>query len=219
MLPLPRIIAAVVLAALCGARAGAAPSPAPSGLPPLYLIVPFGEPGDTDPVLLDSTRKFSEDLASLGVRSALGIPTDAVEAVANARLICTQNNANGILISEMRYAQTKGFNVPQFAAGFIPYVGGVISGAGALDRTSIHAQYKLFLVDCRGKVVWRTITTAEKVHRGTNVPAGLTEISYKAIAEAADQFAARRAQAHEREMLRRRARRPNRQVRTLCFSR
>jgi hypothetical protein len=98
-------------------------------------------------------------------------------------------------VSELRVAQTKGFNAPQFAVGFVPYVGGVISGFSALDRTSIHAQYKLFLVDCRGKVLWRTITTAQKVHHGANVAAGLTEISDKAIEEAADQFAARRSQA------------------------
>ena len=65
----------------------------------------------------------------------------------------------------MRFASTKGFNAPEFALGFIPYIGGVISGGGALDRTAIHAQYKLFLVDCRGKVAWRTITTAQKIHR------------------------------------------------------
>jgi hypothetical protein len=170
-------------------------TPFPAAQLPLYIVVPFGEPGDTDPVLLSSTRKFSEDLSDLGVRSTVGIPTDAVEAVANARLICTQYNAAGILVSEMRYAQTKGFNAPQFAAGFIPWVGGAISGAGALDKVAIHAQYKLFLIDCRGKVVWRTITTAEKVHHGNNVAAGLTDISYQAVAEAADQFAARRAQA------------------------
>jgi hypothetical protein len=70
-------------------NAPAHPPPAPAGTrsaaAPLYLIVPFGEPGDTDPVLFDSTRKFSEDLSARGVRSALGVPTDAVEAVANAR--------------------------------------------------------------------------------------------------------------------------------------
>jgi hypothetical protein len=177
-----------------GSRPGVAlPSPEPA---PLYVIVPFGEPGDTDPVLFDSTRKFSEDLSDRGVRSALGIPTDAVEAVSNARLLCAQYGAAGLLVSEMRFAQTKGFNAPQFAAGFIPYVGGVISGVGALDKTSIHAQYKLFLVDCRGKVAWRTITTAEKVHHGSNVAAGLTDISFAAIAQAADEFAARRQQAH-----------------------
>jgi hypothetical protein len=174
----------------------ARPSPAPVVQPPpLYLIVPFGEPGDTDPVLLSATRQFSADLSDRRVRSALGIPTDAVEAVANAHAICVQNNAAGILVSELRFAQTKGFNAPQFAVGFVPYVGGVISGFSALDRTSIHAQYKLFLVDCRGKVLWRTITTAQKVHHGANVAAGLTEISDKAIEEAADQFAARRSQA------------------------
>jgi hypothetical protein len=175
--------------------AGALAAPPPATALPLYVVVPFGEPGDTDPVLLDSTRQFSADLADRGVRSVAGIPTDAVEAVSNARLICAQFSAAGILVSELRFAQTKGFNAPQFAAGFLPYVGGVISGAGALDRTSIHARYKLFLVDCRGKVIWRTITTADKVHHGANVAAGLTDISFKAVGEAADEFAARRSQA------------------------
>ena len=174
---------------------GALAAPPPATALPLYVVVPFGEPGDTDPVLLDSTRQFSADLADRGVRSVAGIPTDAVEAVSNARLICAQFSAAGILVSELRFAQTKGFNAPQFAAGFLPYVGGVISGAGALDRTSIHARYKLFLVDCRGKVIWRTITTADKVHHGANVAAGLTDISFKAVGEAADEFAARRSQA------------------------
>jgi hypothetical protein len=190
------IIAVALLTALAlPAGADSSPEPTPPHSP-LYLVVPFGEPGDTDAVLFDSTRKFSEDLAGLGVRSALGIPTDAVVAVSNAGLMCAQYSAAGILVSEMRFAQTKGFNVPQFVAGFVPYVGGVISGAGALDKTAIHAQYKLFLVDCRGRVVWRTMTTAEKVHHGANVAAGLTDISYKAIEAAADQFAARRVQAH-----------------------
>ncbi len=195
MLGLSRIVAVALIAALGTAPVGAQPAHPPASLPPLYLIVPFGEPGDTDPVLLDSTQRLSEDLSDRGVRSALGIPTDAVEAVANARSICGQYRAAGILISEMRFAQTKGFSAPQFAAGFIPYVGGVFSGVGALDRTSIHAQYKLFLVNCWGKVVWRTITTAQKVHHGANVAAGLTDMSFKAIRQAADQFAARRAQA------------------------
>jgi hypothetical protein len=200
MLGLFRILGVTLIAALVALPAGARPAtsaPVVPGEPsPLYLVVPFGEPGDTDPVLFDATRKFSEDLADLRVRSALGVPTDTPVAVSNAGLMCTQYNAAGILVSEMRFAQTKGFNAPQFAAGFVPYVGGVIAGVGGLDRTSIHAQYKLFLVDCRGKVIWRTITTAEKVHHGSNVAAGLTEISFKAVAEAADQFAARRAQAH-----------------------
>jgi hypothetical protein len=199
MLGLSRIVAVALIGALGPSPVFAQPSPAPVSptvsSPPLYLVVPFGEPGDTDPVLLDSTQRLSEDLSDRGVRSALGIPIDAVEAVSNARSICGQYRAVGILLSEMRFAQTKGFNAPQFATGFIPYVGGVISGVGVFDKTSIHAQYKLFLVNCYGKVVWRTITTSEKIHHGANVAAGLTEISFKAIEEAADQFAARRAQA------------------------
>ena len=175
----------------------AQPQPAPPSLQsPLYVILPFGEPGDVDPVLANATQQFSEDLSERRIRSALGTPTDAVEAVSNAHSICIQYNASGILISAMRFAQTTGFNVPSFVTSFVPYVGGIISGAGALERLPIKAQYKLFLVDCRGKVAWRTVTTANKVHHGNNVAAGMTEIGLKAIAEAADQFAARRTQAH-----------------------
>lgn len=197
---MPRFLSIIALAltvALAGVSAEAQALPPPSiGESPLYVIVPFGEPGDTDPVLENATKQFSEYLSDRRVRSALGTPTDAVEAVSNARTICAQYNAAGILISAMRFGQSSSFNVPAFATGFIPYVGGVISGAGALNRLPIKAQYKLFLVDCRGKVTWRTITTASKVHHGNNVEAGMTEIGLKALAEAADQFAARRSQAH-----------------------
>ncbi len=186
---------AAVLFMFAPAAARAQADPPAFARSPLYVIVPFGEPGDTSPVLANATQKFSEDLSDRQVRSALGTPTDAVEAVANAASICTQYKASGILISAMRFGKTDSFNVAAFASGFIPYVGGVISGAGALNRLPITAQYKLFLVDCRGKVAWRTITTASKVHHGNNVEAGMTEIGLKAIAQAADQFAARRVQA------------------------
>ncbi len=193
---------AVVWAGLLGLVTAPLAAPAqtraapPSFASPLYVIVPFGEPGDVDPILANATQEFSEDLSERRIRSALGTPTDAVEAVSNAHAICVQYNAAGILISAMRFGRTSGFNVPEFITGFVPYVGGIISGAGALDRLPIKAQYKLFLVDCRGKVAWRTVTTASKVHHGNNVAAGMTEIGLKAIAEAADQFAARRSQAH-----------------------
>jgi hypothetical protein len=176
--------------------ASASPSPTEFAAPPLYVIVPFGEPGDTDPVLLHSTDQFSQDLSDRRVRSTIGVPADAVEAVANVRGICAQYGAQGVLISELRFSQTKNFSVSEFAVSFVPWVGGAIAGAGVLDRTPIFARYKLFLVDCRGKVTWRTITTANKIHHGNNLAAGLTEISYKAIAQAADEFASRRAQAH-----------------------
>jgi hypothetical protein len=191
----------IALCAVCTAPATAAqdaasaPPAAPPAQPPLYVIVPFGEPGDTDAVLAQSTQQFSQDLSDRRVRTALGVPNDAVEAVSNARGICAQYAAAGVLISELRFSQTKNFSATEFAVGLVPWVGGVIAGAGVLDRTPIYARYKLFLVDCRGKVVWRTITTANKVHHGNNIAAGLTEISYKAVAEAADEFASRRPQA------------------------
>jgi len=96
------------------------------------------------------------------------------------------------LVSQLKFEQTKERNL----TGFIPVVGGVISSSGAFDASPIRARRKLYLVDCHGKVAWKTITTANKVHHGQNVSAGLTEIASTAIASAVDEFAARRYQAH-----------------------
>jgi hypothetical protein len=154
---------------------------------PLYVIVPFGEPGDTDPVLTNATKQFSNDLLENGIRSAIGPPIDAVEAVAAARKLCRDYSAKGLLVPQLRFEQSKERNL----TGFIPVVGGVISSSGAFDASPIRARLKLFLVDCAGEVSWKTSTTTNKVHHGQNIAAGLTEITNKALAEAVDQFVSR----------------------------
>ena len=45
--------------------------------------------------------------------------------------------------------------------------------------------------NCTGVVRWKTFTTANKVHKGQNVQAGLTDITNQAVAEAVDEFASR----------------------------
>jgi len=156
----------------------------------LYVVVPFGEPGDTDPQLSLATQNMTQDLSDRSIRSALATPIDAVEAVSNAPQMCSEFNAGGVLVSQLRFEQSKERNL----TGFIPVVGGVISSSGAFDASPIRARVKLYLIDCRGKVAWKTVTTANKVHHGQNVAAGLTEIASQAIASAVDEFAARRYQ-------------------------
>jgi hypothetical protein len=56
------------------------------------------------------------------------------------------------------------------------------------DRSPIRASLKLYLIDCTGTVRWKTYATANKVHKGQNVAAGLTEITDEALAEAVDGF-------------------------------
>jgi hypothetical protein len=62
---------------------------------PLYVIVPFGDPENTDPVLKNATRQFTVDLADRQIRSAVSTPIDAIEAVGTARQMCGAYNADG----------------------------------------------------------------------------------------------------------------------------
>ena len=151
---------------------------------PLYVIVPFGDPGDTDPLYRNATKQFSLDLSDRRVRSAVTTPIDAIEAVGTARQMCTAYNADGLLIPQIRFEQSKERNL----TGFLPVVGGVVSSSGVFDRSPIRAQLRLYLIDCSGVVRWKTYTTANKVHKGQNVAAGLTEITNEALADAVEQF-------------------------------
>jgi hypothetical protein len=154
---------------------------------PLFVIVPFGEPGNTDPVMKNATTQLSVDLSSRQIRTAIATPIDAIEAVGTARQMCGAYNADGVLIPQLRFEQAKERNL----TGFIPVVGGVVSSSGVFDRSPIRAALKLYLVDCTGSVRWKTYATANKVHKGQNVSAGLTEITNEALTEAVDEFANR----------------------------
>ncbi len=154
---------------------------------PLYVIVPFGEPGDTDPVLKHATAQLSIDFSDKRIRTATATPIDAIEAVGTARQMCGAYSADGVLIPQIRFEQSKERNL----TGFLPVVGGVVSSSGVFDRSPIRASLKLYLIDCTGVVRWKTFTTANKVHKGQNVQAGLTEITNEAMSEAVDEFANR----------------------------
>jgi hypothetical protein len=154
---------------------------------PLYVIVPFGEPGNTDPVYKAATTQLNVDLADKTIRTAISVPIDAIEAVGTARQMCGAYNADGVIIPQLRFEQSKERNL----TGFIPIVGGVVSSSGVFDRSPIRASVKLYLVDCTGVVRWKTFTTANKVHKGQNIQAGLTEITNQAVAEAVEEFASR----------------------------
>ena len=183
-MPVRHLALALVLALLGAAPAVAIEQAAPG---PLYVIVPFGDPGDTDPVLKNATKQFSADLADRRIRSAIATPIDAIEAVGTAHQMCNDYNAAGLLIPQLRFEQSKERNL----TGFLPVVGGVVSSSGVFDRSPIRASLRLYLIDCTGVVRWKTYTTANKVHKGQNVSAGLTEITNEAMAQAVEDFANR----------------------------
>lgn len=185
-----RAAVAALAVSLIAGPAAAQPETGPSLSSPLYVVVPFGEPGDTDPQLPLATKSMTQDLSGHSIRSALANPVDAVEAVSAAPQLCSEFSAAGIIVTQLRFEQSKERNL----TGFIPVVGGVISSSGAFDASPIRSRVKMYLISCSGKVVWKTMTTANKVHHGQNVAAGLTEIADEAIAAAVDEFANRRSQ-------------------------
>jgi hypothetical protein len=180
---------ALALALLLGALPSAPARAVEETTGPLYVIVPFGEPGDSEPVFKQATQQFSTDLSDRRIRSAVSTPIDPIEAVGTAHQMCGAYSADGVLIPQLRFEQSKERNL----TGFIPVVGGVVSSSGVFDRSPIRASLRLYLVDCNGMVRWKTYTTANKVHKGTNVSAGLMEITKEALADAVDQFANRPA--------------------------
>ncbi len=154
---------------------------------PVYVIIPAGEPGNTDPVMKHATAQLSLDLSDRHIRTAMSVPMDHIEAVGTARQLCGSYNADGVLIPQLSFEQSKERNL----TGLIPVVGGVVSSSGVFDRSPIRASLHLYLVDCGGSVRWKTYATANKIHKGQNVQAGLTEITNEAMAEAVDEFANR----------------------------
>lgn len=180
------LLALVLPLAVVGA-AGAAQASTSAVNGPLYLVIPFGDPGDTDPVLKNATKQFSVDLTDRHVRNLVSTPIDAIEAVGTAKQMCGNYGAEGLLIPQIRFEQSKERNL----TGFLPVVGGVVSSSGMFDRSPIRAALRVYLVDCSGVVTWKTYATANKVHKGQNVAAGLTEIANEAMAQAADDFISR----------------------------
>ncbi|HEV3089049.1 MAG TPA: hypothetical protein VGX96_17690 [Candidatus Elarobacter sp.] len=179
---LVRRLACALVLAMCASSVPARAVEQVTG--PLYVIVPLGDPGDTDPLYRNATKQFSHDLSDHRVRSAIAAPIDAIEAVGTAKQMCGAYNADGLLIPQIRFEQSKERNL----TGFLPVVGGVVSSSGVFDRSPIRAQLRLYLIDCSGVVRWKTFATANKVHKGQNVAAGLTEITNEALADAVDQF-------------------------------
>jgi len=115
------------LMALAAITASLAPARADA---PLYVVVPFGEPGDTDPLARDATTNLTMNLSDRRIRSAVSTPIDAIEAVGSARKLCSQYRGDGILVGQLKFEQSKERNL----TGFIPVIGGVTWLGGRMLR-------------------------------------------------------------------------------------
>ncbi len=144
------------VAALAQTPAPAPPaSPAPPAAPaagaPGLVLVPYEEPGSTDPHAAAISQTLAADLAAAGVAVKTVAPMDHLDAVANAAKMCADNAATGILIPEGRYEQTRKV-IPA------PFV--------TILRYPTHVDFRLDEIGCNGGVRWSTTTTGDEAPAG-----------------------------------------------------
>ena len=143
------------------------------------VLVPYQEPGSTDPHALAISQELSADLTTAGVATTTIAPTDRIDAVANAAKICADNHASGLLVAEGRYEQTlKQFSVALFVT---------------IMRYPTHVEFRLDNVGCDGVVRWSTTATGDQAPSGIdsvgNLGAAIDGAFSSAVQDAAHAFA------------------------------
>lgn len=142
--------------------------PAPNAGPKVLALLPYEDPGSTDPVALAVSQALAGDVAAAGVAVTKLAPLDDLQAVANAAKICVSNGASGILIPQGRYQQT------------------VKPGFFSMTVTT-HVDFQLSDVGCDGVVRWSTTTSGDDTVTGMtpNVPGSINAAYNAAVQRAA----------------------------------
>jgi hypothetical protein len=157
------LIAACAVALAVGIAPALAQTPTapatPAASPPAQLapaiplvLVPYEEPGSTDPHALAISEKLLADLPAAGVNVKGVAAVDHLDAVANAAKVCADNGASGILIPEGRYEQTKKI----FPIGLWLMI----------ERYPTHAEFRLDEIGCDGNIRWTTTTMGDEARTG-----------------------------------------------------
>lgn len=118
------------------------------------VLVPYGEPGNTDPHADAITQTLSADLTAAGIAFNTIAPTVHLDAVANAAKICAQTGATALLVPDGRYEQTeKTVALPFFIT---------------LMKYPAHVELRLDEVGCDGTVRWSTVETGDQSISGVD---------------------------------------------------
>jgi len=131
------------------ARAQTAPAVA---LPATLVLLPYEEPGSTDPHAIAISQTLATGFADAGVGVKSIAPAVHIDAVANAAKICANNGVTGILVPEGRYEQTlKTIPLGLFLT---------------ILRYPTHVEFRLDEIGCDGVVRWTTTTTGDEAPSG-----------------------------------------------------
>ncbi|TAM76263.1 hypothetical protein EPN44_05980 [bacterium] len=157
----------------------ASPSPTPTAAAKTLVLIPYQEPGSTDPHALAISQALSAELAAAGVSVTSVAPIGHLDAVANASIICAENKASALLVPEGRYEQTlKRFSVSFFLT---------------MLKYPTHVEFRLDEIGCDRVVRWSTATTADQMPSGVdsvgNVGAAIDVAFSSAVQAAVHAFA------------------------------
>jgi hypothetical protein len=131
-------------------------SAAPAATGPLYLLVPYGEPGNKDQHAAGVSQSLETDLRNAGVNVKTLLLFDHLVAVDTAAQLCAENGAVGLLIAEGRSEQTAHTTM-------IPM------SPVQLTRFPAHVELRLDDVDCNGNVRWSGHATADLAATGATI--------------------------------------------------
>jgi hypothetical protein len=179
--------------ALAGAATNVATAQAPVAAPPALVLLPYEEPGTTDPHAAAVTQALVRSLAQAGMPVKTVAPVDHLQPLANARKVCADNGVRGILVAAGRYEQTP----DQTVVGRTPIgrrpdlrVPPTVSNA-----YPAHVELRLDELGCDGVVRWTTTTTDDETISPTQPAHHVGKVIDEAFLHAAYDAAAARAAA------------------------
>jgi len=112
----------------------------------VLVLVPFEQPGGSDPHAVAITQLLTAGLGNAGLVIKSVAPMDHLDGVANAANLCKDNGATGILAPEGRYEQTK----KTIPAPFVTIV-----------RYPTHVELRLDEMACDGSLRWTSTTVGD----------------------------------------------------------
>jgi hypothetical protein len=172
----------------------AAQTPGAGAPPPALVLLPYEEPGTTDPHAAKVTQALADGFAQAGMPVKTVAPVDHLQALANARKVCAENGARGILVAAGRYEQNaESVVVPmRTPSGRRPDLTKISS---TVTNYPAHVELRLDELGCDGALRWTTTTTDDRAWDPAKRVRNVGTVIDEAFAHAAYDAAAARAAA------------------------
>lgn len=143
---------------------------------PALAVIPFQEPGgEAVDAFSAADSALAADLQKRGFQAVLATATRHLTVPATAAQICATTHAQAIVLGSTRTEQSLHFkyafvtNIPHYPT---------------------HAELRLSMLSCEGRVLWRTVTTGDVDYYASNVGAAVSDALVRAVAAAVDQIPA-----------------------------